>query len=315
MKQLAVIGYPISHSLSPALHGAALAACGVDAGYDRREVAPADLPAFVSDLRSGDWLGINVTVPHKEAVIPLLDGLSPEAEAIGAVNTVVVSQERLVGYNTDGIGFLQALRERGRFDPRGRQVVVLGAGGAARAVVWALCRAGAARVSLHNRHRERAQRLAASARAWQWDTEVAVEPWDPAAVAMGLAGAGLLVNATSVGLAVHETPLPAELIPEGILAVDLIYNPRPTRLLREAALRGARTLDGLPMLVYQGAAAFELWTGHKAPVEAMQDAAERALVESHQPPAVSHRHPHPVDLPSGRSTPLPEGEGRRLDDA
>ncbi|MHB1159550.1 MAG: shikimate dehydrogenase [Chloroflexota bacterium] len=274
---MAVIGYPISHSISPALHTAALESCGIDATYVRREVASGDLPAFVAGLRSGSWMGINVTVPHKESVIPLLDELSPEARAIGAVNTVVVSERRLVGYNTDAAGFLLALREEGGYDPAGRDVVLLGAGGAARAVLWALGLAGARRVGLYNRHLERAERLAEAARAWGHGSEVAVEAWDTERIGGRLAGGGLLVNATSVGLDPGATPLPAEAIPGGVVVADLIYNPRPTRLLREAALRGARTLDGLPMLVYQGAAAFEQWTGKKAPVRAMFAAAERAL--------------------------------------
>ncbi len=171
----------------------------------------------------------------------------------------------------------------------------------------ALCGAGAAKVSLHNRHRERAERLVASAQAWQGDTEVVVERWDPASVARELSGAELLVNATSVGLAVNDTPLSADMIPEGILVVDLIYNPRPTRLLRSAALRGAQTLDGLPMLVHQGAAAFELWTGQKAPVEAMLAAAEQALETGRQPSAVS-------DHPSHHPEPHTEAEERRHGD-
>ncbi len=307
MKRLAVIGYPIAHSISPALHGAALESCGIDASYVRQEVKPADLPAFIAALRDGSWLGINVTVPHKESVIPFLEELTPEARAIGAVNTVTVSGGRLIGYNTDGVGFLRSLEEHGRFDLEGQKVVVLGSGGAARAVAWSLCRGGAAQVSLCNRHLERAQRLAAVAAGWQTRTTVMAEPWDLASMGERIAEAGLLVNATSVGLAAHETPLPADLVAEGILVVDLIYNPRPTRLLREARARGARTLDGLPMLVYQGAAAFELWTGQKAPVEAMFAAAETALGASHQPSAVSHQPSHHLD-------PLPEKEGRRQRD-
>lgn len=277
MKRMAVIGYPISHSISPALHTAALESHGIDATYTRREVAPGDLPACVAELRDGIWMGINVTVPHKESVIPLLDELSPEARAIGAVNTVVVREDRLVGYNTDAAGFLLALREEGGYDPAGRDVVLLGAGGAARAVLWALGRAGARRVILYNRHTERSERLAEASRAWGHESEVAAEAWDADRIGERLAGGGLMVNATSVGLEPGASPLPAEAIPGGVLVADLIYNPRPTRLLREAALRGARTLDGLPMLVYQGAAAFELWTGKKAPVRAMFAAAERAI--------------------------------------
>ena len=138
MKRLAVIGYPIKHSISPAMHQAALDALGVEARYDRVEVTPDDLPAFVAELRDGEWGGINVTVPHKEAVLPLLDEVTPEAAAIGAVNTIVLSEDRLIGHNTDAAGFLRALRDDGGFDPAGRVVALLGAGGAARAVLWSL---------------------------------------------------------------------------------------------------------------------------------------------------------------------------------
>ncbi len=277
MKRLAVIGYPIHHSISPAMHQAALDLYGIPVVYERREVVPDKLPAFIDSLRDGEWMGINVTVPHKEAVIPLLDGLSPDAEAIGAVNTVVASDGRLVGYNTDADGFLRALRERGEFDPAGRDVALLGAGGAARAVLWALCRAGARKVTIFNRHVERAERLRMAAAVWGISTQLDVARIDQFSVSAKLSRGGLLVNATSVGLAPTETPVAAESIPEGILVVDLIYNPRPTRLLREAGERGARTLDGLPMLVHQGAAAFERWMGRAAPVDVMFAAAERAL--------------------------------------
>lgn len=278
MKRLAVIGCPIKHSVSPPMHRAALDACGIDATYQPLEVAPDHLPAFVATLRSDGWIGVNLTVPHKEAVIPLLDLLSPESEAIGAVNTIQVREGRLVGYNTDAGGFLRSLREDGRFEPFGQDVVLLGAGGAARAVVWALARAGTGRIWVFNRHRERSVRLAEAARWWNPRTEVAAADWDQDDLESKLQTSALLVNATSVGLKESDTPLPVALIPSGILVMDLIYNPRPTRLLRDAAVRGARTLDGLSMLVHQGAEAFELWFGKPPPLDAMRVAAEKALM-------------------------------------
>jgi shikimate dehydrogenase len=278
MKRLAVIGFPIEHSISPAIHQPALDALGIAARYERRRVAPEELPTFVEGLRGGGWMGVNVTVPHKEAVIPFLDGLDPEAEAIGAVNTVVVMDGGLVGYNTDARGFIQALQIEGRFHPPGATVALLGAGGAARAVLRALTMAGVAEVRLFNRHLDRAKRLVDASDGWGGETLVAAHPWEHGEMERGIAGCDLLVNATSVGLAGSESPISGDLIPADALVVDLIYNPRPTRLLQEARERGARTLDGLPMLVYQAAAAFQLWTGRAAPVETMMRAAEAALL-------------------------------------
>ncbi len=279
MKQLAVIGYPIKHSVSPAMHQAALDSEGIEATYVRVEVAPDDLPAFVDELRTGEWAGINVTVPHKEAIVPLLDELAPEAAAIGAVNTVVISEGKLVGHNTDSAGFLRAIRNDGGFDPEGRVVALLGAGGAARGVLWALAQGRTRKVILFNRTRERAERLAEAAGHFGDWTQIVVDEWwqDPAEWEEALSACELVVNATSVGLVPKETPVPAASIPADAGVVDLIYNPRPTRLLREAAARDMMTLDGLPMLVYQGAAAFELWTGMNAPTGVMRRAAEAAL--------------------------------------
>ena len=310
MTRLAVIGHPIKHSVSPAMQQAALNELGVVAEYRRVEVAPSDLAAFVADIRAGEWAGANVTVPHKESILPMMDRLSPEAAAIGAVNTVVRDGDALVGHNTDARGFLQALGSEGGFDPAGRVVAVMGAGGAARAVLWSLCQARARRVLLINRDRERAERLAAHAADWGEWTEIVVEDRPAAHEAWQeiLSDCDAVVNATSVGLTKDETPLPADAIPDGALVVDLIYTPRPTPLLAEASARGLRTLDGLPMLVYQGAAAFELWTGMDAPLATMFAAAEEAvgggppsapglgiaLLASRPSPEPAHRRSLPV---------------------
>lgn len=278
MDRLAVIGFPIEHSVSPAMHTAAIELLGLDLRYDRVAVPPQDLESFVSGLRRGGWRGVNVTVPHKEAVAGLVDRLSPESRAIGAVNTVVVDAGgRLAGHNTDAAGFIRALMEAAGFDPAGAGVTLLGAGGAARAVLWALGNAGARQVRLFNRDPERAERLAAESGAWGLQTAVLVAPWNEPELSRSLDQADLLVNATSAGMASNESLLPGEMLRPNSLVVDLVYNPRPTRLLREASARGCRVLDGLPMLVHQGAAAFQLWTGRPAPVSTMMAAAERAL--------------------------------------
>lgn len=281
MRRLAVIGYPIGHSISPAMQQAALDSLGIEAEYVKIEVAPGDLATFVQELRAGDWGGINVTVPHKQAIVPLLDSLSEEAAAIGAVNTVVVDGSRLRGHNTDASGFKRAIRDDAGFDPAGRNVCLLGAGGAARAVLWSLCESRARRVLIVNRTVERAKSLLDAASRWNdWaELEVDLLPSTWGEWSDTLAACDLVVNTTSVGLHRSDTPLPASAIPDGATVMDLIYNPRPTRLLAESMPR-LRTIDGLPMLVYQGAAAFELWTGLSAPVGVMFEAAERARIES-----------------------------------
>lgn len=272
-----LLAWPAGHSLSPAMHDAAFRELGIAARYEAREVPPEGLAEAVAELRGPGVLGANVTVPHKEAVLALLDGLEPEAAAIGAVNTIVRADGGLRGANTDGAGFLRALRQDAGFDPAGAEVLLLGAGGAARAVAHALLGAGAARVGLHNRTPERAAALAA---AFAERGELRV--LEAGELSGGLERADLLVNTTSVGMArggrdPDVSPLPAGLLPRRALVVDLVYRPARTRLLREAEAAGLPTQNGLPMLVYQGAEAFERWTGRAAPVAVMRAAAEAAL--------------------------------------
>jgi shikimate dehydrogenase len=275
VQRVGVVGFPIGHSISPAIHQAAFDALGIPARYERWEVAPADLPAWVAALRAPQTLGANVTVPHKEAVVPLLDALSPTARAIGAVNTIVHRDGQLYGDNTDAAGFLRALDEVGGV-PRGAPAVLLGAGGAARAVAYALLQAGIGALAIFNRHAERARALAV---ALQAHAQVPVEgfPLDAPQRAERLARCALLVNTTSVGLHGDERLLPPAEVPAHALVVDIIYNPPQTPLLADAERRGARTLNGLPMLVYQAALAFECWTGHQPPLERMFAAARAAL--------------------------------------
>ena len=276
-QRLGIIGHPIGHSISPLFQQAALDAIGFDGAYEAWDVAPDGVGEFVAGLRAPGTLGINVTVPHKEAVIPFLDEVDDWASTAGAVNTIVNRDGRLTGHNTDGIGFLRALRDGAGFDPRGRDVLVLGAGGSARGVVYALARAGIAQLFIANRTLERAERLASIA----IDSGVAAE----AMVLSDAPGATrevfLIVNCTSMGM-VHGpdedgSPLSAANIPSTVLVNDLVYNPLETPLLREAARAGAATLGGIQMLVYQGAASFEMWTGHDAPVAVMLEAATAAM--------------------------------------
>ncbi|MCS6801175.1 MAG: shikimate dehydrogenase [Chloroflexota bacterium] len=274
----AVIGKPIGHSLSPAIQNAAFQASGFPAWYEAIEVDPEDVPALLALVRGPQWLGVNVTIPHKEAVARLIDERSHEAARAGAVNTVVRVGETLVGHNTDIAGFLRALREDARFDPRGCAAVVLGAGGAARACAVALADAGARRIVIVNRDQSRAERLAADLGADRIEAARGEEAAD------ACRAADLLVNATSVGMrggpAPEALPLPAGWLPRDGLVYDLVYRPTETPLLRAAIASGLPVLGGLAMLVYQGAAAFELWTGIAAPVERMREAAAAKVEEA-----------------------------------
>ena len=269
-----LLGHPVAHSLSPAMHQAAFAAAGLNAAYLPWGVAPERLAAAVTGLRSLETLlGANVTVPHKEAVASLLDGRTAEADAIGAVNTLWREGERLLGDNTDGAGFLAALTEAWPDRDPGQPVVLLGAGGAARAVAVSLLRTGTRQLVLANRTPRRARELGAFLTARFPACHVRVEGLRPAWRLEGIPPACLLVNTSAVGLHPEEPPLfdYAGLEPS-ITVCDLIYNPPETPLLRAARGLGCATTNGLGMLLHQGALAFERWTGLPAPREVMRTA-------------------------------------------
>lgn len=270
-----LLGYPVKHSISPAIHNAAFRARGLPVTYETREVPPAQLASVVAELRSDDILGANVTVPHKEAVVPFVDEIDPTAAAIGAINTIWNDGGRLRASNTDLEGFARSLDEAG-IDVEDRVVLVLGAGGSARAVAEALARRSPARLIIANRHAERADRLVAALQARYPRLRLLALPL----AALGpehVCGCTLVVNTTTVGLQDDATPLPPALLPDEGAVVDIIYNPPRTRLLRDAERAGLRTLNGLPMLVHQAAAAWEQWTGQTAPLEVMFAAARAAL--------------------------------------
>ena len=283
-RRAGVIGYPLAHSISPQFQQPAFDALGLPVTYRAHEVPPDDLATFAGGLRGGDWLGVNVTIPHKQAISRLVDELTDEARLIGAVNTVVCrSDGSLLGHNTDAAGFLRALVEEARFDVGDRNVVLLGARGAARAVAVALLRSGAGRLTIANRTEQQARVLADELTAHFRSERLAALPLEAAALRGPLAEAALLVNSTSVGMAhgpaPDASPVPAALLGPHLLVYDLVYNPAKTRLLAEAEAAGARTQEGLPMLVYQGASSFERWTGQPAPVVIMMEHARRALRE------------------------------------
>ena len=277
--KLGIIGFPIGHSISPVFQQAALDHLGLDATYQAWEVKPHDLAEFLQGLRGPDVLGINVTVPHKEAVIPHLDEVDEWATAAGAVNTIVHRDGTLTGHNTDGSGFLRALRDTDGFKPQGRRVLILGAGGAARGVVLALIREDVGQLTIANRTEARAQRLSQMAIDNGLNAEAI--SLEPESLASAAASAELIVNCTTIGMAhgpdEHRSLLSLEQIPPTAVVNDLVYNPLETPLLKEASRAGASTLAGIHMLVYQGAASLEMWTGREAPVAVMLEAATRAM--------------------------------------
>jgi shikimate dehydrogenase len=258
-----ILGRPVSHSLSPAMHNAAFHHLGVNAVYTAFPVT--DLAQAVAGLRGLGIRGVSVTIPFKEEVIPLIDELAPQAAHIGAVNTVVNRGGRLIGYNTDWQGAVTALRTQ--VDLKDRQVLVLGAGGASRAIVFGIIDAGG-RVTLTDVDMARAAAVVRDLGA------VAIPP-----DALARCPADILVNATPVGMApeVEGIPLAPELLDRFAVVMDIVYQPLTTRLLREAQARGAATVDGLQMLIHQGTAQFELFTGLDAPGAVMARAAYGAL--------------------------------------
>lgn len=271
----AVIGDPIRHSLSPTLLNAAFAATGLDWAYLALEVSEGQAPEALNAMRSLGIAGLSVTMPLKSAVAAAVDRCSSEAASLKSVNCVVVEGDHLVGYNTDGAGFLNGLVHDTGLDVRGRTAVVLGAGGAARAVVSALAEVGASQVAVVNRTGDRA--IAAAALAGSAGLAVA-----PGEVSKTLASADLVVNATSVGMGQlgdgsKVFPIDPSLVPVGAVAVDLIYDPVETPWMASLRDRGVEVHGGLSMLIFQAARAFTLWTGVEAPVAIMEIAAREAL--------------------------------------
>jgi shikimate dehydrogenase len=271
-----VLGHPVAENPTCVMQNAAFEALGLQWRYLTIEVKPADLPDAVRGLRALGFRGINLTIPHKVAVMALLDAVSPDAALIGAVNTVRREGDRLIGENTDGKGFLRGVREAG-FDPRGKSIVVLGAGGAARAITVELALAGAARLVVVNRNMARGQALvdhlnaqtSAQAHFMAWDKMYRVDETIDA-----------MVNATSIGLYpdIDSTPdVDLSAARSDLLVCDVIPNPPDTRLMQAARARRFKTLNGLSMLVYQGTLGFEMWTGQAAPEAVMKAALEKAF--------------------------------------
>lgn len=272
-----VFGCPVAENPTGVMQEAAFQAQGLNWRYLTIEVRSEDLEAAIAGLRAFNMRGINLTIPHKVAVIQYLDHLSPEAELIGAVNTVVREGDQLVGHNTDGKGFLRSVREDAGIDLAGKRIVFLGAGGAARAMAVELALAGAAHITIVNRTLSRGQELAKHL-SEKTPAEVQFVPWR--ADYSVPREADILVNATSIGLfpQVQEMPpIAMASIRNDLLVCDVIPNPPRTAFLSAAAAQGAGTLDGLGMLVYQGAIAFQMWTGVEAPIPVMRRALEQVF--------------------------------------
>jgi shikimate dehydrogenase len=272
--RLGVIGHPVGHSLSPIMHGAALAALGRDdVSYEAIDVPPAELARFV---RTNVLDGLNVTLPHKQAVIPILAEVDEVARAIGAVNTIVREGERLVGTNTDALGLVRSLEEEG-ITLRGARCVVLGSGGAARAAVVGLCDAGVASIAVVARRAPAAAVLARELAR----PGVVLSAHAQDALARAASGVELLIQATSATLGPEAEPfaraIPFEALDRSATVVDLVYRPRVTTVLRRARDHGLRTVDGTGMLVHQGAAALSRWLGVAAPIDVMREAVLGAL--------------------------------------
>ena len=278
-----LIGYPLGHSISPPMQQAAFDNLGLDVRYELWETEQDKLSEIVEGIRDSSKLGANVTIPYKEAVIPLLDKLDTLADEIGAVNTIVERDGKLVGFNTDAGGFLKAIRDEASFDPAGKRVVLLGAGGVARAVAFALAGAGARLISITDIEIERTNKLTSDVqqRYNEGKPQIKALSHNSGEFAGAIWECDLLVNCSPIGMkhsdSENDSPIEAALIPKDALVYDVVYNPIETRLLADAKKRGASTLGGLSMLVYQGALAFELWTGKEPPVDIMMSKAKESI--------------------------------------
>jgi shikimate dehydrogenase len=282
---IGVIGFPLKHSISAHFQQAALDYYNLDMRYEAREVKADDLVLAINQLRQPQNLGANITVPYKEAALRLMDKSDDFVGIAGAVNTVVNRDGSLEGFNTDGYGFLKALRDDAGFEPAQKNVVVLGAGGAARAVAFTLLDEKVSSLVIANRSLTKAENLTAAltkrAKDNNLKAKIAAMHLSGEDIVEAVTSCQLIVNCTTVGMKYSpsegQSPLAPGLIPGGALVYDLVYNPLQTPLLKEAVTVGARTLGGLPMLVYQGAASFQLWTGREAPLDIMLSAARKAL--------------------------------------
>ncbi|MFA4888254.1 MAG: shikimate dehydrogenase [Candidatus Omnitrophota bacterium] len=274
-KIFGLIGYPVKHSLSPLMHNAAFKELGIPAEYKLFEIAPQELESFFKNLTRKNIFGLNVTVPYKERVLPFLDEISSDARSIGAVNTVINDANRLSGFNTDGVGFLRHLSEDLHFSIAGRKIALIGAGGAAKAAAVYLSKNKPERISIYDLDKVKSSVLISQLKKNFPGVEffLAERTAD-----LRIDSCDLLINATPIGMKEADPEIiDANLLRKGLLVYDLIYNPAQTKILRRAKEIGASTANGLGMLLYQGAASFEIWTGRKAPLEVMREALNQGV--------------------------------------
>jgi shikimate dehydrogenase len=278
--RLGIFGDPVAHSLSPSMQNAALKHCGIDMEYARFHIRANELASALSFLRELDFVGINLTVPHKIAGMGLLDNADASAKGIGAVNTIKVEEAKLIGFNTDGHGFSRAVREEFSVDLRDLRVLVLGAGGVARAIAVQCAKESCERLVIANRTLEKAKKLADELREFFAGPKVfgpvprlQAIPWEEAAIRFQIGNVDLIVNATPLGLnRVDLSPVPARLLAPHLMVYDTIYSSGRTPLVSAAIEAGARAANGLSMLLHQGALAFEIWFQREAPIEVMRRA-------------------------------------------
>jgi shikimate dehydrogenase len=286
-KRVVLIGHPVAQSLSGVLQQAAFDSMGIDARYEPLDLPLIQLPETIDELRGDEYLGANVTVPYKERVVPMVDRLTEEAQATGAVDTITREGSRLVGHNTDVIGFRAALDALVGRQKMPKAALVLGAGGGARAAVYTLITEGFQRVIVFNRHLHRAEGLVRHFGRSAAHMELRAMPWHESVIEAELAKTKVLVNASALPNAGEMSPIPAELLVPDLLVLDLIYSPPVTRLQRDAREAGAAEVaNGELMLLHQTAAAFQLWTGGEVQIDSLKAelgkarAAERVAGES-----------------------------------
>ena len=267
-----VIGDPIEHTLSPVMHNAAFEALKLDCTFLAFKVKPAEVGNAITGMRALNIQGLNVTMPHKEAVIKHLDEIDPTARFLNAVNTIQNKNGKLLGFNTDGAGALKALRAN-QVDPKGKKVLLLGAGGAARAIAYSLSQ-DAGELVILNRTPKPAEELANLLKQTS-NKKITVGILSPETIETNLADANVLINATSIGMKPNadQTPIKPEWLRRNLAVMDIVYNPVETKLAKNAKATKATVVSGVEMLIYQGAASFEIWTSCKAPVEVMRKAA------------------------------------------
>lgn len=277
---IGLLGYPLGHSLSPLMQNLALEHRGLNKIYIPLETRPEDLSIVVKALPKMNFDGFNVTIPYKIEVMKYLDAIDQNARLIGAVNTVDIKEGRFKGYNTDGTGFLRSLEENIKDRVEGKNIFILGAGGASRAIAMTLAMKGARKVYICNRTYERSVDLSDSINKSFVNRSEAV-PMEYDHMKRALDDSEILINTTKVGMYpdVDHSPIDKKLLHKGLIVYDIVYNPEKTKLLEEAEELGCKTISGLWMLVYQGAEAFEIWTGKKAPVDKMYEAIYRRLKE------------------------------------